>query len=142
MRQIDMQRILLDITTFTEPERGGLSFFESRRDIPFEIKRVYYIYNVPSGAKRGFHAHKATKQLLFCIQGEVNVLLNNGEEKQYALLDKPMKGLIIEDGIWHTMEFIQENSILCVAASDYYNEDDYIRDYSIFQNFVRDGYWK
>ena len=121
---------------------GFLSFFEANKDIPFEIKRIYYIYNVPPGTKRGMHAHKELNQFLWCPYGEIKVVLDNGNEKKEFLLDSPEKGLLVGRGIWHEMYWLKENSVLCVAASDYYNEKDYIRDYYEFLKLVKEGYWK
>lgn len=121
---------------------GFLSFFESNKDIPFEIKRIYYTYNVPIGTKRGMHAHKELNQFLWCPYGVIKVVLDNGCEKKEFLLDSPEKGLLVGKGIWREMYWLEENSVLCVAASDYYNEKDYIRDYDEFLKLVKEGYWK
>ncbi len=121
---------------------GYLSFFESNKDIPFEIKRIYYIYEVPVGTKRGMHAHKNLKQLLWCSYGRIEVMLDNGKEKIFFILDSPEKGLLVGGGIWHDMIWKKEGSVLCVAVSEYYNEDDYIRDYNEFMRCVEEGCWK
>ena len=114
---------------------GILSIFESNRDIPFEIKRIYYTYNAPLGTKRGMHAHKKLKQILFCPYGKIEVILDNGTEKKNVILDDPSKGLIIRGGIWRDLVWLKENSVLVVAASDYYDAYDYIRDYNEFLNY-------
>jgi dTDP-4-dehydrorhamnose 3,5-epimerase-like enzyme len=114
---------------------GILSIFESNRDIPFEIKRIYYTYNAPLGTKRGMHAHKKLKQILFCPYGKIKVILDNGTEKKNVILDDPSKGLIIRGGIWRDLIWLKENSVLVVAASDYYDANDYIRDYNEFLNY-------
>ena len=114
---------------------GILSIFESNRDIPFEIKRIYYTYNAPLGTKRGMHAHKKLKQILFCPYGKIEVILDNGTEKKNVILDDPSKGLIIRGGIWRDLVWLKENSVLVVAASDYYDANDYIRDYNEFLNY-------
>lgn len=121
---------------------GFLSFFESKKDIPFEIKRIYYIYNVPVGTKRGGHTHRELNQLLWCPYGKINIVLDNGEEKKEFLLDSPEKGLLVGKGIWRDIYWLEENSVLCVAASDYLDESDYIRDYNKFLKLVKEGYWK
>ena len=121
---------------------GYLSFFESEKDVPFAIKRIYYIYDVPKGIVRGFHAHKKLSQLVICLNGKIKVTLDNGTAKEEILLDKANEGLIIGDGQWRTMEFQEEGSILMVAASEYYDENDYIRDYNEFIKLVETGYWK
>ncbi|MDK2907088.1 hypothetical protein X928_05370 [Petrotoga miotherma DSM 10691] len=123
-------------------EIGFLSFFESNQNIPFEIKRIYYTYYVPVGTKRGGHAHRELNQLLWCPYGKINVILDDGKGKKEFLLNSPEKGLLVGKGIWHDMYWIKENSVLCVAASDYYDESDYIRDYNNFLKLVKEGYWK
>lgn len=120
---------------------GYLSFFESNKDIPFDIKRIYYIYDVPVGIKRGMHTHKKLQQVLWCPYGEIEVVLDNGKEKTSYLLDSPEKALLVLKGYWHDLYWQKNNSVLCVAASDYYNEDDYIRDYNEFLRYVEEGYW-
>ncbi len=132
----------VELTNHYDQEKGRLTFFESRRDIPFEIKRIYYINSVPQGAIRGHHAHKNLKQMLFCPFGKIRIVLDDGKMKHSVLLDTPTRGLVIGDGIWRTMEFLTDNAVLCVAASDYYDENDYIRDYNEFINYVESGYWK
>jgi dTDP-4-dehydrorhamnose 3,5-epimerase-like enzyme len=137
-----MSNSIIRLTTHGNPTTGYLSFFESKRDIPFDIKRIYYTYNVPVGTKRGMHAHKKLQQILWCPYGEIEVILDGGETRETYLLDSPGKGLLIGNGIWREMIWKKEESVLCVAASDYYNEDDYIRDYDEFLKCVKEGYWK
>lgn len=120
---------------------GYLSIFESNRDIPFPIKRIYYTYDVPIGTKRGMHAHKTLQQLLWCPYGEIEVVLDDGKTKTSYLLDSPEKALLVLKGYWHDMYWKKEGSVLCVAASDYYNEEDYIRDYNEFLKHVEEEYW-
>ena len=133
---------LLTLKTNGDNSIGFLSFFEANKDIPFDIKRIYYTYNVPIGTKRGMHAHKELNQFLWCPFGEIKVVLDNGNEKKEFLLDSPEKGLLVGKGIWREMYWLKENSVLCVAASDYYNEKDYIKDYDEFLKLVKEGYWK
>lgn len=122
-------------------EIGYLSFFESYNEINFDIKRIYYIYGVPLDAKRGMHAHKELNQIIWCPYGKVEIILDNGIERKSYNLDTPNKGLIIERGFWRDMFWKKEGSVLCVAASDYYTEDDYIRDYDEFKKLAKKGYW-
>lgn len=125
---------LINIKTNGKSGSGMLSFFESKKDIPFDVKRIYYISNVKDGVKRGFHAHKKLGQLLFCPYGEILMILDDGRTKEEILLDSPSKGIVIYDKIiWREMIWIKTNSVLCVAASDYYDESDYIRDYNEFK---------
>ena len=133
-----MQYRIIQIKTFSQGTfaDGELSFFEGNRDIPFEIKRVYYIQGVSRGMKRGMHAHKALQQLIFCPYGVVKIVLDDGYKKEEVLLDDPSKGLVLEPGLWRDMYWEKDNSVLCVAASDYYYPDDYIRDYDEFLTYV------
>lgn len=123
-------------------ESGYLSFFESQKNIPFDIKRIYYMYDVPENTKRGMHAHRNLQQILWCPYGIIELLLDDGINKKSYFLDSPEKGLFIGNGIWREMYWRKEGSILCVAASEYYSEDDYIRDYDTFLKYERKGYWK
>lgn len=136
-----MDNLLLNITTHGNDELGYLSFFESNKDIPFEIKRIYYTYDVPLGTKRGMHAHKDLQQVLWCPYGEIEVILDDGKEKTIYILDSPEKALLVLKGYWHDMYWRKEGSVLCVAASDYYNENDYIRKYDEFLKYAKEGYW-
>jgi len=136
------ERNVINLSRIGNQRYGFLSFFESEKDVPFEIKRVYYIYDVPAGTKRGMHAHKTLKQFLWCPYGAIKIVLDNGKEKKEYILDSPQKGLIVGEGIWHNMYWLKDNSVLCVAASDYYDENDYIRDYDEFLRLVQEAYWK
>lgn len=108
---------------------GSLSFFEFQKEITFEIKRIYYIYNFSEQNRRGFHAHKKLKQVMFCPHGKIEVEFNDGKEKEKYLLNSPTKILVVEKGYWREFVSLEEGSILCVGASDIYDEDDYIRNY-------------
>jgi len=132
----------IQIKTINHSELGSLSFFESEKDIPFNIKRVYYTYHVPEKTKRGGHAHKNLQQMLFSPYGSIEVILDNGVEKESVLLDTPSKGLLVGSGMWHDMIWHQTGSVLCAVASGYYEEEDYIRNYDEFMKLVREGYWK
>lgn len=121
---------------------GFLSFLERQKDINFDIKRIYYIYQVPKGIIRGHHAHKELNQLLIALNGKIKVILDNGQEKTEHILTDPSQGLFVGKGIWRTMEWLEDNAILLVLASEYYDEKDYIRDYDEFIKMVKDGYWK
>lgn len=101
-------------------------------EIPFEIKRVYFIYGVSEGAVRGAHTHKETTQIIFCIQGEIDIILDNGKEKEKVHLDKPNMGVLLEPGIWHEMADFKKNTILLVLASKKHEEKDYVRSYEDF----------
>jgi len=132
---------MLNLKKMSNGGLGYLSFFESQRDIPFDINRVYYTYDVPLDTKRGMHAHKNLKQILWCPYGSIEVILDDGVNQQSYFLDSPEKALFVLNGYWHDMYWRKEGSVLCVAASEYYNEDDYIRDYDTFLKYVKEGYW-
>lgn len=123
---------LINLKTVKDREgRGYLTYIESIKDIPFEIKRIYYIYGTKKDKPRGFHAHKTLKQIAICLKGKCKIILDNGKEKAKVVLDRPDIGLIIEEMIWREMYF-EDDTILLVLANDYYDEDDYIRDYHEF----------
>ncbi len=113
-------------------DRGQLVSLEEKKDIPFEIKRVYYMYDTGSGVTRGKHAHKKLEQVLICIHGSCKVKLDNGTETEIVLLDRPNEGLYISNNMWREMYDFSEDAVLIVLASDIYDETDYIRDYSEF----------
>lgn len=123
---------VIHINTIPTIEAGELSFFEAMHEIEFEIKRVYYISKVPEGVRRGFHAHKNLKQLLFCPYGRIQLILENKNGREEIELSDPSIGVIIDQCTWREMLWLQKDSVLCVAASDYYDVDDYIRDYKLF----------
>lgn len=108
---------------------GSLSFFEKNKEIDFDIKRIYYIYEFSKENRRGFHAHKELKQVMFCPHGKIQVEFTDGKIKQSYLLNDPTKILVIEKGYWREFISLEEGSILCVGASDVYDEKDYIRNY-------------
>lgn len=113
-------------------ERGQLVALEEFKDIPFEIKRVYYMYDTKEGVHRGFHAHKSLEQILICIHGSCKILLDNGKEKKVVSLEKPYEGLYISNDMWREMFDFSKDAVLLVLASNYYDEEDYIRDYDAF----------
>ena len=112
--------------------RGGLVVLEQNHNVPFEIKRVYFIYGTPGNTRRGFHAHKALKQVAICVKGACSFLLDNGKEKINCRLDSPTIGLYIGNNTWREMYNFTEDCVLMVLASELYNEEDYIRDYGQF----------
>ncbi|WP_422460163.1 sugar 3,4-ketoisomerase [Endozoicomonas sp. ALB115] len=112
--------------------RGGLVALEQNRNIPFEIKRVYYIYGTPENVRRGFHAHKALQQVAVCVKGACSFLLDNGRETVDCRLGSPTTGILIGTMLWHEMYDFTEDCVLMVLASELYDEVDYIRDYEQF----------
>ena len=120
-------------------ERGSLVSLESQKNIPFVIKRVYYLFDTQDGVRRGFHAHKKLKQILICVAGSCDVLLDNGKEKMVVNLSNPNTGLLVESMIWHEMFNFSHDCVLMVLADDYYDEADYIRSYDEFVVKVEDN---
>ena len=121
------------------PHLGSLSFIEWERDIPFDIKRVYCIFNAEKESHRGFHAHKNLCQLLFCPYGEIDIILDDGESRERVRLHEPDMGLVLPPGLWREMVWKKDGSVLCVAASAYYDANDYIRSYEQFLAYVKSG---
>ena len=119
--------------------RGNLSFIEENKHVPFPIKRVYYLYDVPSGATRGGHAHKTLSQIIIALSGSFDVVLDDGKEKKLFFLNRPHYGLFIPPGLWREIENFSSNSVALALASDFYNEMDYIRDYEVFRKMVASG---
>src|SRR5258708_24743017 len=109
-----------------------LCFMEGNRQIPFDIKRIFYIGLPVPNLSRGKHAHRVNKQVLFCIQGVVRMVLDDGREKEEVILDKPEVGLFLDNMIWHEMKDMDEKTILLVVASELYDEKDYFRNYEDF----------
>ncbi|EEW1457608.1 TPA: WxcM-like domain-containing protein [Escherichia coli] len=113
-------------------ERGLLVALEEKIDVPFAIKRVYYLYNTLSGVSRGFHAHKKTRQLAVVVKGSCVIRFDDGKNKKDIILDTPMHGVLIEPEMWHEMYDFSEDCVLMVLADEIYNETDYIRNYEEF----------
>ncbi|TDB60650.1 sugar 3,4-ketoisomerase [Photorhabdus khanii] len=113
-------------------ERGQLISLEGNKNIPFEIKRVYYIFGTKSDVARGFHAHKKLKQIAICISGNCRFILDNGKKREEIILDTSHIGILIDPMAWHEMHDFSEDCILMVLADDIYDESDYIRDYKDF----------
>ncbi|MEI7369831.1 FdtA/QdtA family cupin domain-containing protein [Pectobacterium sp. 1950-15] len=126
-----MQVKMIQLPTLAD-ERGALVALEERKNIPFEIKRVYYLFKTKDGVRRGFHAHKALKQVAIAVRGSCRFLLDNGDEKIELLLDNPAQGIAIEPYIWHEMYDFSEDCVLMVLADQPYDESDYIRNYDEF----------
>lgn len=118
-------------------ERGNLIALETIKEIPFDIKRVYYIYDTKENVRRGFHAHKNLQQVLICVKGSCKILLDDGTEKVSIELNDCSTGLYIKSPIWREMYDFTEDAVLMCIASQTYDEDDYIRDYNQFLNMIR-----
>tara|TARA_R110001592_G_scaffold192648_6_gene439467 strand:- start:27 stop:434 length:408 start_codon:yes stop_codon:yes gene_type:complete len=127
---IDNCRII-DLPKISDP-RGNLTFIEGNRHVPFDIKRVYHLYDVPGGAERGGHAHKDLHQLIIAMSGSFDVLLDDGIKKKRVHLARSYYGLYVCPMIWRELDNFSSGSVCMVLASNYYDESDYFRDYSEF----------
>ena len=116
--------------------KGNIGVIENDT-IPFDIKRVYYLFDVPTGAKRGGHAHKKLKQVLIAISGSFDVVLKNGKSKEIITLNRPDNGLLIENNIWRELENFSSGSVCLVLASEEFSEDDYIRSYKDYLSLAK-----
>jgi dTDP-4-dehydrorhamnose 3,5-epimerase-like enzyme len=113
-------------------ERGSLIALEENHNVPFDVKRVYYIFGTKPGVRRGYHAHKHLKQLAICVSGSCTFMLDDGTQKQHIELNSPTHGLLIEGLVWREMYDFSPDCILMVLASELYDENDYIREYDEF----------
>lgn len=120
---------IIDLPKITDP-RGNLTFIEQNKHIPFDIKRVYYLYDVPGGAERGGHAHKELEQLIVAMSGSFDVILDDGYEKKRFHLNRSYYGLYICPMIWRELDNFSSGSVCMVLASTFYDEADYYRDYN------------
>ena len=128
----------VELPTVADP-RGALTFAEAQRHVPFEIKRVFYIYDVPTGQSRGAHAHKTLHQLLICLSGSFDVAVDDGESKAIHHLNRPWKGLYIPPLIWASEINFDPGTVCLVLTSDYYDENDHVGNYSLFLSLLGKG---
>jgi dTDP-4-dehydrorhamnose 3,5-epimerase-like enzyme len=120
-----------------EDERGNLTFIEEENHIPFKIKRVYWIYDVPGGQKRGGHAFKEQQEFIVALSGSFDVVVDNGAEQQTFSLNRSYYGLYIPNGLWREMNNFSTNSLALVLSSTEFSEDDYIRDYQTYLKWIQ-----
>ena len=118
-------------------ERGSLVALESEQSIPFDIKRVYYLFGTQQGVSRGFHAHKQLNQVAVCVTGSCRMVLDDGKQREEVWLTSSLNGVVIDPLVWHEMHDFSENCVLLVLASECYNESDYIRDFDTFLEKVK-----
>jgi len=116
---------------------GSIVVAHGERDVPFAIRRIYFLYGVPADQMRGRHAHKTLTQIAVCVRGSCRFCLDDGHERTELVLSKPYEGLVIRPMMWREMSDFSEDCVLLVLASDAYDESDYIRDYEEFKNAVR-----
>lgn len=126
---------IIELDKHHSDRKGNISVVENNKDIPFEVKRVYYLYDVPGGESRGAHAHKELSQLIIAASGSFTVTLDDGNVKRTFLLNRPYQGLYIKPGIWRDLDDFSSGSVCLVLASHPYDENDYIRDYEEFINY-------
>lgn len=133
----------MEVKTYTFPphgdDRGQLVAIEAMKDLPFAVKRVYYIYDTLPGVRRGFHAHRNLQQILLCVNGSCKIHLDNGMDTAEVTLDQPNVGLYIANDMWREMYDFTPGAVLLVLASEYYDEADYIRNYDDFIKMVKEA---
>ena len=127
---------LIELPQVTDP-RGNLTFIEENRHIPFQIKRVYYLYDVPGGESRGGHAHKQLQQFIIAANGSFDVVLDDGSSVERHHLNRSYYGLYIPTMVWRELDNFSSGSVCLVLASSYFDEQDYIRDYDVFRSYAR-----
>lgn len=127
---------IIDLKTIGD-DRGSLIALEENHNVPFDVKRVYYIFGTGEEVRRGYHAHKNLKQLAICVSGSCRFLLDDGESQQHIELNSPAQALLIEGLIWREMYNFSPDCVLIVLADDYYKEADYIRNYDDFLKIIR-----
>ena len=128
---------IVELTKISDP-RGNLSVVEETKDIPFKIERTYWIYDVPGGEARGGHAYRENEEFIIALSGSFDVILDDGKEKKVFHLNRSYYGLYVPKGIWREMDNFSTNSLALVLASTQFDENDYIRDYDVFKNFMRE----
>lgn len=115
--------------------KGNLTVVENCKSVPFDVKRTYYLYDIPGGESRGGHAHRGLYQLIVAVSGSFTVTLDDGEVKRTFFLNRPYQGLMVVPGIWRTLDEFSSGAVCMVLASEGYSEDDYIRDYEDFRKY-------
>ena len=129
---------VIDLPRIVDP-RGNLTFVESHRHIPFDIKRIFYLYDVPGGETRGGHANKALRQLIIAASGSFEVIVDDGKSRARYFLNRSYYGLYLPEMVWRELVNFSSGSVCVVLASDYYDENDYYRDYDEFRTAARRG---
>ena len=126
---------IIELPRVSDP-RGNLTFAEEQQLVPFDIKRAYWVYDVPAGESRGGHAHKRLQQLVIAVNGSFTVTLDDGYERRSVLLNHPWQGLVIDVNTWRTLDDLSSGAVCLVLASEHYDEDDYIYDYDEFLKYI------
>lgn len=128
---------IIELDKHHSDRKGNLTVVENEKTLPFNVKRVYYLYDVPGGESRGSHAHKELEQLIIAASGSFTVTLDDGESKRSFFLNRPYQGLYVKPGLWRDLEDFSSGAVCMVLASEVYQKDDYIRDYQEFLVFRR-----
>lgn len=128
---------IIELDKHHSDRKGNLSVVEDNENVPFDIKRVYYLYDVPGGESRGGHAHKNLWQLIVAVSGSFTVTLDDGIIKRTFVLNRPNIGLLVVPGIWRILDDFSSGSVCLVLASEKYDESDYIRDYKVFEDYKK-----
>ena len=128
---------IIELKKIVDP-RGNLTVAQGDIDVPFDIKRVYWVYDVPAGEYRGGHAHRQCREVLVALSGSFHVTLDDGERRETYLLNHPYQGLLIDTGIWRTLDDFSSGAVCLVLASQLFEESDYIREYDEYKGYVAD----
>lgn len=123
---------MIELSKHHSDRKGNLSVVQNRDTVPFDVKRVYYLYDIPGGESRGAHAHKELEQLIIAASGSFRVTLDDGKVKRSFILNRPYQGLYIKPGIWRDLDDFSSGAVCMVLASEKYDKDDYIRNYEEF----------
>ena len=129
---------IIDLGKIEGERRGSITVVENSGTLPFDTRRVYYLYDVPGGSSRGAHAHKALSQLIIAASGSFRVTLDDGRSRRTYFLNRPYQGLLVRPGIWRDLDDFSSGAVCMVLASDVYQKEDYIRDYSSFLKYKND----
>lgn len=130
-----MNNKIIELPKITDP-RGNLTVAEANKNVPFDIKRTYWVYDVPGGECRGGHAHKQCLEFIVAVSGSFHVTLDNGKEKQTYLLNHPWQGLLVDTGVWRTLDDFSSGAVCMVLASEKFEEEDYIREYDDYLKYM------
>ena len=132
---------IINLTKITDP-RGNLTVAEGMKDVPFSVARVYWVYDVPAGESRGGHAHRRCREFIVAVSGSFTVTLDDGRTRDTVLLNHPYQGLLVETGVWRTLDDYSSGAVCLVLASDPFCEEDYIRDYDDFKRYAEERWSK
>ena len=131
-----MEAKIIDLVKIIDP-RGNLTVAEGCKDVPFDVKRVYWVYDVPAGENRGGHAHKQCQEFIIALSGSFHVTLDNGREQVTVLLNHPYQGLFVDTSTWRTLDDFSSGAVCLVLASESFDEADYIREYDAFLEYIK-----